>query len=164
LPDRHRGSPDNFVKLAAFDKLHAEVALAVPLADFVDRNGTGMLQPGCGFGLETETFEVCFGGPLAQSDDFQRDDAIETLLAGAKYYALSAAANLLEQFVITEIHQKRHRTAGVTAPGYRFVGAETCLQQAGAAGVLWGIGGNGCSAFATKCACCDSHRPAIPFT
>src|SRR6266404_8440888 len=58
------------------------------------------------------------------------------LLACTKYYALSAAANLLEQFVITEIHQKRHRTAGVTAPGYRFVGAETRVQQTGTAGLL----------------------------
>src|SRR5437667_12260701 len=86
------------------------------------------------------------------------------LLACTKYYALSAAANLLEQFVITEIHQKRHRTAGVTAPGYRFVGAETRLQQTGTAGLLRRIRWHGCSAFATKFACCDSHRPAIPFT
>src|SRR5439155_26303865 len=101
---------------------------------------------------------------MAQSDDFQRDDAIEALLACSKYYALSATANLLEQFVIAEVHQHRNRTTGVMDPGYSFVSAEARFQQAGAAGLLRRIRWNGCSAFATKFACCDSHRPAIPFT
>ena len=38
---------------------------------------------------------------------FKRDRAIETFLASAKYYALTAAADLLEQFVIAEVHQRR---------------------------------------------------------
>jgi hypothetical protein len=63
-------------------------------------------------------------------DDLERDDAIEAFLAGSKYYALSAAANLLEQFVIAEVHQHRNQTAGVIRlhrgyggrvdPGYSF--------------------------------------------
>ena len=43
LPDRHRRASDYFVKLAAFDELHAEIARAIALTDFVDRNDTGML-------------------------------------------------------------------------------------------------------------------------
>jgi hypothetical protein len=107
---------------------------------------------------------VRFGGPLTQSDDFERDDAIETLLAGPKYYALSTVSNLLEQFVIAEVHQHRNRTAGVIDPGNNFVRAETRLQQTRAAGLLRGIGWNSCSAFATKSGGCDSHRPTISLT
>ena len=119
-----------------------------------------------------------------RSDDFERDGAIKTFLAGPKYYALSAAANLLEQFVIAEVHQHRRSAAGVIRlrrsslgscfggvggfggrvdPGYRFIRAQTRLQQTGAAGVLRGIGCNGCSASATKFDRCDSHRARIPF-
>src|SRR6059058_477685 len=54
LPDRHRRAPDHFVELSAFDKLHAEVALAITLANFMDWNDTGMLQVSCRFRLEAE--------------------------------------------------------------------------------------------------------------
>src|SRR4029077_6366283 len=100
---------------------------------------------------------------MAQPDDFQRDDALETLLPGSKYHALPAATDLLEQFVIAEVYQRRNRTAGVIDPGYSFVRAETCLQQTGATRVLRGIRWNGCSAFATEFHRCDSHRARIPF-
>jgi hypothetical protein len=42
---------------------------------------------------------------MPQSDDLQGDDAIETLLTGSKDYALSAAPNFLEQFVIAQFSQ-----------------------------------------------------------
>ena len=67
-PDRHRLAPGHFVELSAFDELHAEVARAIALADFVDRNDTGMLQTGCGFGLKTETFQVSFARPLTKAN------------------------------------------------------------------------------------------------
>ena len=110
-----------------------------------------------------------------KSNDFERDDAIETFLACSKYDALSAAANLLEQFVIAEVHQHRRGAAGVIRlrrdyggqidPGYRFIReqAETRLQQTGAAGMLRGIGRNGCSASATKFDRFDSHCARISF-
>src|SRR6266480_1168128 len=117
-----------------------------------------------------------FARPLAKTNDFQRDGTIKTFLAGSKYHPLSAASNLLEQFIIAEVHQHRHWRAGVIRlrrryggqvdPGYRFIlgWVESRLQKAGAARVLRGIGRNGCSAFATKCGGCDSHRAAIPLT
>ena len=43
LPDRHRLALGDFVELSAFDELHAEIARAITLADFVDWNDTGML-------------------------------------------------------------------------------------------------------------------------
>src|SRR6266487_2619274 len=59
-PDRHWLAPSHFVKLAAFDELHAEVTRAIALADFMDWNDAVMLQPRRGFGFETETSQVRF--------------------------------------------------------------------------------------------------------
>src|SRR5438046_1701634 len=70
LTDRHRRAPDYFVKLAAFDKLHAEVALAITFANFMDWNDTGMLQASCRFGFEAKALQVRFARPLTKTDDF----------------------------------------------------------------------------------------------
>ena len=70
LPNGHRTSLDYFVQLAPFDEFHAEVTRAIALADFMYWNDTGMLEFGCRFGLETETFQVRFARPLAQANDF----------------------------------------------------------------------------------------------
>ena len=60
----------DFVELSAFDEFHAEVAGAIALADLVNRHDARMVQARCRFGLEAEAFEVRFGGPLAESNDF----------------------------------------------------------------------------------------------
>jgi hypothetical protein len=89
-----------------------------------------------------------------------------TSKTSTKYDALSAATDLLEQFVIAKVHQQRSGATGVNDPGYSFIHdwAETRFQQTGAAGVLRRIGWNGCSAFATKSfGGGDSHRATIPF-
>src|SRR6266513_544 len=70
LPDRHRLPLGYFVKLAAFYKLHAEVALAIALANFMDWNDTGMLQASCRFRFEAKAFQVRFARPLTKADDF----------------------------------------------------------------------------------------------
>jgi hypothetical protein len=57
-------------------------------------------------------------------------------LPGAKYYALSAAANLLEQFVIAEVHQHRRGRKIDICFTLGLDWAETRLQQTGATGVL----------------------------
>src|SRR6266496_3445065 len=64
LPDRYRRPPNDFIKLTAFNKFHAEVARAITLADFVDGNDTGMLQSGRGFGFKTKAFQMNFARPL----------------------------------------------------------------------------------------------------
>src|SRR5207245_10922001 len=64
LSDRHRRAPDYFIKLTAFDKLHAEVARAIALADFVDRNDTRMLQMGGSLCFKSKTLQVRFARPL----------------------------------------------------------------------------------------------------
>jgi hypothetical protein len=69
LPDRHRRLFNYFVKLAAFDKLHAEVARAVALAYFMDWNDTGMLQASRSFGFKAKALQVCFGRPLTKANN-----------------------------------------------------------------------------------------------
>src|SRR5512133_2044704 len=68
-PNRHRLAPGHFVELSAFDELHAEVTRAISLADFMDRNDTGMLQTRCRFGFETKALQVRFARPLTKADD-----------------------------------------------------------------------------------------------
>ena len=59
-----------FVKLTAFDELHAEVTLAIALAYLVDWNDTWMIQAGCGFRFQAKALQVRFGGPLTKANDF----------------------------------------------------------------------------------------------
>jgi hypothetical protein len=61
--------PDYFVELSAFDELHAEVALAIALADFVDWNDAWMIEASSRFGFQPEAPKVRFGGPLTKADD-----------------------------------------------------------------------------------------------
>ena len=70
LPDRHRCVFNYFVKLTAFNKLHAEVALAIALADLVDWDDARMIEARSGFGFQPKALEVRFGGPLAKANDF----------------------------------------------------------------------------------------------
>src|SRR4030095_1668430 len=69
-PDRHRRALNYFVELSAFDELHAEVARAVALTDFVDRNDTGMLQTRRGLCFKTKALQMRFARPLTEANDF----------------------------------------------------------------------------------------------
>src|SRR5262249_35815276 len=69
-PDRHRRAPDNFVKLAAFDELHAEVARTIALADLVHGNDTGLIQAGSSRSFTSKTLYVRFARPLTKANDF----------------------------------------------------------------------------------------------
>ena len=93
---------DYFVKLAAFDELHAEVALAIALADLVNGNNAWMFEAGSSFRFPAKALQMCFGRPRAQTNYFERDGAIETFLMSAINYALTAATNFLQQLVVAE--------------------------------------------------------------
>ena len=70
LPDQHRLAPDHFVQLAALDELHAEVARAVALADFVNRNNARMIETGGSFRFLPKTLHVRFARPLTKANHF----------------------------------------------------------------------------------------------
>jgi hypothetical protein len=103
LPDRHRLAPDHFVKLAAFDQLHAEVALAIALAYLVNGNNGWMFQVSSGFRFPAKTLQVRIGGPGAKADYFERDGTIETFLVCAIDHALTTAANFFQQFIVAKV-------------------------------------------------------------
>ena len=105
LPDRYRLAPDYFVKLAAFDEFHAEVAGAIALADFVNGNDAWMVEAGGSFCFATKTLQMRFGGPGAQADYFECDGAIETFLTRAINYALTTPADFLQQFIVAEVSE-----------------------------------------------------------
>src|SRR4030095_16547546 len=105
LSERHRLSLDYLVKLAALDKSHAEVARAVPLAHLIDGYNPWMFETRGSFSLPAKTLQVRFGGPRAHANHLECHCAIETLLPGAKYHALTTPTDHLQQFVIAQLSQ-----------------------------------------------------------
>src|SRR4029077_8877463 len=106
----HSLTLDQFIKLASFHELHAEVAGAIVLADFVDGNNTGMLQTGSSVLFASKAIQMRFSRPMAKGDHFQCDRAIKTFLPGTIDDTLTTAADLVEQFVIAEVGQRLCRT------------------------------------------------------
>src|SRR5262245_3881804 len=103
LPDGYRTATDRFVETISFDETHTEVVRAVAFTDFVDRNDPRMIELCGGFCFPAEALQVRVGCPLANANDLYRDRAIETLLPGAKYYALTTPADFLQQFVVAKL-------------------------------------------------------------
>src|SRR5262249_50638480 len=117
-----------------------------------------MIQTRRGLCFEAKTFQVRLSRPVAECDDFQGDDSVETFLPRAKNDALSTPADSFQQFVIAEIHQhRRWRRLDV----YSTVGldcVEAGLEQPGPTGLIRRIGRNCRAAFAAiSFSNCDSH-------
>ena len=93
---------DYFVELAAFDELHAEVALAIALTDFVDGNNAWMFEVGSGFCFPAKTLQMRFSGPGTEAPS-ERHSAIETFLMGAINNALTASADFLQQLIVAKV-------------------------------------------------------------
>src|SRR5438105_3319236 len=102
-PNRHRLTSRYFVKLAAFDELHAEVALAIALADLVNGNNAWMFEAGSSFRLSAKALQMRLGRPRAQANHFERDCAVETFLVYTINHPLPTAANFLQQLVVAEL-------------------------------------------------------------
>src|SRR6266516_3692982 len=134
----HGFASDYFVKLAAFDEFHAEIAGAIALADFVNGNNAWMLEAGGGFCFAAESLKMCFRGPVTEANYFDRDCAVETFLSRAINYALTAAANFLQQLVVAKVRQHPRRACSYATARRRcrihrpvnflHQGAKACLQ------------------------------------
>jgi hypothetical protein len=59
-----------------------------------------VIEAGSGFSFEAEALEVRWCGPLAKANNFYGNNAIETLLSGPKYHALTAPTDFLEQLIV----------------------------------------------------------------
>src|SRR5437870_6618686 len=130
--------------MAAFDEFHAALAGAIALADFVNGDNAWMLKTGGGFRFTTESLQVRFRGPMTEADDLERDCAIQTFLPGAIDYALTAASDFFQQFVIAKISQHFSQARSTALVGQRRCRVfnvaseqtEAGLQQTGAAKFL----------------------------
>ncbi|HEY4273635.1 MAG TPA: hypothetical protein VGM65_16665 [Candidatus Udaeobacter sp.] len=110
-PNRHRLAASHFVELAV-NELHAEVARAIALTNFVDRNDTGMLQPGGSLCFKAKALQVGFARPLTKANYFQGNSTVETLLSRAKYHALTASPDFFQQFVIAQFSEQLRGARG----------------------------------------------------
>ena len=72
-----------------------------------------MLEAGGGFRLESKTLEMRFRCPLAESNDFERNRAVETFLPRTKHYALTASANFFQQLVVAKLSEHLCRRAAL---------------------------------------------------
>ena len=90
-------------EVAALDELHAEVALAVVLADLVDRHDPGVVEQGDGLGLVLEPPQLGVVGQDAGLDHLERDGPVEADLPGLVDDAHAAAAELLLKLVVAEV-------------------------------------------------------------
>src|SRR5215467_7128369 len=111
--DRYWLALDHFIQLAAFNEVHAEIALAIAFADLKDGNDSWVLEAGGSFGLAAETLQMRFGGPKTQSKQFERNSPVQTFLMLAVNNALAAPTNFLQQFIITEVSEHSCRSRRV---------------------------------------------------
>src|SRR5437660_11626984 len=141
--------------MPTFDEFHAEVAGAIALADFVNGDNAWMLQAGGGFRFAAESLQVRFRGPMTEADNLERDCAIQTFLPGAIDYALTAASDFFQQFVIAKITKHFSQARSTALVGQRrsrvfnvaSEQTEARLQQTGAAKFLRRVSENFRTAF-----------------
>ena len=87
-------SASRSAEAAARDQLHGEVALAVVLADLVDRHDAGVVEQGDGLGLVLEPAQLVVAGQDAGPDHLEGHGPVEADLAGLVDDAHAAAAQL----------------------------------------------------------------------
>ena len=96
LARRQRAVGGLLGQAAALDEAHAEVVLALVLADLVDRHDVGVVEVGGRLGLDVEPLDVGLGGELAGQDHLQGDRPVEADLPGLVDDAHAAAGDLPE--------------------------------------------------------------------
>ncbi len=87
----------------ALDEGHGEIMLSLVLADLKDRNNPRVVEAGGGFRFGVEAFDVDLLGELAGQDHLHGDRPIEADLPGVEDDAHSAARDLADQLVVTEV-------------------------------------------------------------
>jgi hypothetical protein len=82
--------------LATVHESHAEVAGAIALSDFVDRDDARMFQAGGGFCFEPKTLHMCFCCPVSETNHLERHNPVQTFLPCPINNALTTASDFLE--------------------------------------------------------------------
>ena len=124
-------------EVAPLDELHAEVALAVVLADLVDRDDARVVEQRDGLGLVLEPPQLGVVGQHAGLDHLEGDGPVEADLPGLVDDAHAAAAQLLLDLVVAEVADSE--TAGQSVRGVATIGragrpAEVGLRFTGGVG------------------------------
>ena len=103
LARRERTLGDSLGQTLALDKAHAEVMLALVLANLEDGDNAGMVQVGGGLGLEVEALDLGLARQVAREDHLEGDGPVEFDLPGFVDDAHAAAGDLALKFVVAEI-------------------------------------------------------------
>ena len=103
LSGRQRSIGQALGEALPLDETHAEVMLALVLADLVDRDDARMIEVGRRLGLGIEAEDVGLIGELAGEDHLQRDGPVEAHLPGLKDNAHAAAGDLADDLVVAEV-------------------------------------------------------------
>ena len=104
---------------AAGDQLHGEVALAVVLADLVDRHDAGVVEQRDRLGLVLEPPQLVVAGQHAGPDHLEGDGPVEADLAGPVDDAHAAAAELGLDLVVAEVADGGPGRRATSASGSR---------------------------------------------
>ena len=106
-------------EVAAGDQLHGEVALALVLADLVDRHDAGVVEQRDRLGLVLEPPQLVVAGQDAGPDHLQGDGPVEADLAGPVDDAHAAAAELGLDLVVAEVADGGRGRPGAADPAGR---------------------------------------------
>ena len=90
-------------KVAALDKFHAEVLLAVVLTHFVNRHDARVIELGDGLGFILEAAQLGVVGQDSGLDHLEGDGAVERDLVRLVNNSHSAAAEFFLNLVVAEV-------------------------------------------------------------
>ena len=127
LLDAERPSFETAGERFASHVLHDQKRSALLLADVVERADVGMIEPRDGTRFTFETLDSFASGQLGHANDFQRDSAIETSVAGAVNLAHAARSKPFQDFEDAEAGTRDKRHEG--SPGISF--GANCIAPAG---------------------------------
>ena len=94
-------------QVASVHELHAEVVVAVVLADLVDRHDIRVIEMGGGLGLQAEPLQIVGRGEPAGADHLERQHAIQAHLPGLVDNTHPTLGDDLDQLVIAEVADAR---------------------------------------------------------
>ena len=87
--------------------LHAVERVAIPLSHLIDRHNPWVVELGRRLGLATKPTDVGSAGEIPTQQHFDGHGPTEALLGGLVDHPHTAAADLLDQLVLTERRRER---------------------------------------------------------
>ena len=109
LPGRLGRARQFLCQIAAVDKLHGEVGLAVLVAHVMDLNDVRMPQACDGFRFPHEAFSIGGTAVGAAEQHLQGDDAVEAQVSGLVNDAHAAATKYLLELIARDLWQPGRR-------------------------------------------------------